>query len=169
MIQMIMEPKRSEVAVMFMGVLGQKWFNKSLGGICRAGPIHETFSSQSAGDVHGYKLSAKCVAPAHRALNWARMLRNVGRVASSLLRVSTLAKPCETAWRMQVHLGSATAAHTYRSGNVFTVINTHLDDQSDEQRELAASITSTQAKFFKLSLEISTGAFSDSSCLFRHG
>ena len=53
MIQMVMKPARGEVAVMFTGVLGQKRLDKNLGGICYAGPIHEAFSSRSAGDVHG--------------------------------------------------------------------------------------------------------------------
>ena len=33
------------------------------------------------------------------------------------------------------------------SGNVFTVLNTHLDDQSDEQRRLAASMLLTRARY----------------------
>jgi len=50
---MVVKTDRSEIAVVFMGVLGQERLDESLGGMCHARPIHEPSPSQSAGDVHG--------------------------------------------------------------------------------------------------------------------
>lgn len=50
---MVVKPDRPEIAVVFMGVLGQERLEKSLGGVRHSRPIHEPLSSQGAGDVHG--------------------------------------------------------------------------------------------------------------------